>query len=236
MRSRLSPLLVGLLGVAMVLAPLGSARADTRAPAIRAAQAAPTIKAAEPAPETSPETGPENGYVDNRLLAIGAGAVVSIVAFNVLAAPLGTVPLAGGALEAVPYSVALGSRLIAAVSAGAGALSALWAYDAWNGTKSDYHYLVALGAGAIAGVGLGNYLALGELGLAALLRRRGRGSRRGDRLHGGAGGEPDLRYRHGRARRLGGGLHLSPLTGCRTDETRPGAARPRAIAFGARPG
>lgn len=164
MRSRLSPLLVGLLGVAMVLAPLGSARADTRAPAIRAAQAAPTIKAAEPAPETSPETGPENGYVDNRLLAIGAGAVVSIVAFNVLAAPLGTVPLAGGALEAVPYSVALGSRLIAAVSAGAGALSALWAYDAWNGTKSDYHYLVALGAGAIAGVGLGNYLALGGLG------------------------------------------------------------------------
>ena len=50
------------------------------------------------------------------------------------------------------------------LSAGAGALSALWAYDAWNGTKSDYHYLVALGAGAIAGVGLGNYLALGELG------------------------------------------------------------------------
>ena len=50
------------------------------------------------------------------------------------------------------------------ISAGVGALAANWAYDAWNGTKSDYRYLVALGAGAIAGVVAGNYLALGTVG------------------------------------------------------------------------
>ncbi len=159
-----SPVVALLLGGAIVLAPLAGAQAATTRGS--APQVATPAQAAVPVPAPVPkaEAAPENGYVDNRLLAIGAGAVVSIVAFNVLAAPLGTVPLAGGALEAVPYSVALGSRLIAAVSAGAGALSALWAYDAWNGTKSDYRYLVALGAGAVAGVGIGNYLALGELG------------------------------------------------------------------------
>ena len=115
-------------------------------------------------PSAESPAAPEEAYVDNRLLAIGAGAVVSIVAFNLLAAPLGTVPLAGGALEPVPYTVALGSRLLAAVSAGTGAVSAAWLYDAWAGTKSDYRYLLALGAGAIAGVAAGNYLALGELG------------------------------------------------------------------------
>ncbi|HEX3500163.1 MAG TPA: hypothetical protein VHT04_12655, partial [Stellaceae bacterium] len=89
--------------------------------------------------------------VDRRLLAIGAGAVVAVVAFNVLAAPLGTVPLAGGALAPVPYSVALGSRLIAATTAGAGALAATFAYDKWTGHQSDYAYLLSLGAGALAG-------------------------------------------------------------------------------------
>ena len=152
MRSLSSSVAAGLLGAALLVSSPAWADPVTPAPA----------PAAVPTTATAPEA--ENGYVDHRLLAIGAGAVVSVVAFNVLAAPLGTVPLAGGALEAVPYSVALGSRLIAAVSAGAGALSAAWLYDAWYGTKSDYRYLVALGAGAIAGVGIGNYLALGELG------------------------------------------------------------------------
>lgn len=146
MRARSSSLAACVLGAAFLAAPLGAARA------------------AEPEKAPAVEAPADGWYVDNRLLAVGAGAVVSIVAFNVLAAPLGTVPLAGGVLEPVPYTVALGSRLIAAFSAATGALSALWAYDAWNGTKSDYRYLVALGAGAVAGVGIGNYLALGELG------------------------------------------------------------------------
>jgi hypothetical protein len=107
----------------------------------------------------------EEPPVDRRLLAIGAGAVVAVVAFNVLAAPLGTVPLAGAALDAVPYSVALGSRLIAVTTAGAGALAATWAYDRWTGHKSDYAYLLSLGAGALAGVAVANLLTAGAIGL-----------------------------------------------------------------------
>ena len=102
--------------------------------------------------------------VDKRLLAVGAGAVVGIVSFNILAAPLGTVPLAGGALEAVPQSVALGSRLIAATSIAVGALGANWLYDRWTGTQSNYSYLLSLGAGALAGVAIGNYLGAGVFG------------------------------------------------------------------------
>lgn len=146
MRSLSSPLAAGLLGAALLVPSF--ARADTPAPKQTAAQ--------QPAAESS--------LVDPRLLAVGAGAVVGIVAFNVLSVPFGAVPLAGGALEAVPYSIALGSRVLAAAAAGVGALGATWAYDAWNGTKSDYRYLVTLGAGALAGVGLGNYLASGSIG------------------------------------------------------------------------
>ena len=146
MRSLSSPLAAGLLG-AVLLVPT-FARADTPVPKQTTAQ--------QPAAQSS--------LVDPRLLAVGAGAVVGIVAFNVLSVPFGAVPLAGGALEAVPYSIALGSRVLAAAAAGVGALGATWAYDAWNGTKSDYYYLVALGAGALAGVGIGNVLASGSVG------------------------------------------------------------------------
>jgi hypothetical protein len=118
---------------------------------------------AQPAPPNAAAAA-DASPVHHSLLAVGAGAVVGAVAFNILAAPLGTVPLAGAALEAVPYSVALGSRLIAAVSAGAGALAGTWLYDQWTGTQSDYRYLVTLGAGAVAGVAVGNYLSMGMLG------------------------------------------------------------------------
>lgn len=106
----------------------------------------------------------------DRLLAAGVGAVAGAAAFNVLTAPLGTVPLAGGTLAAVPYSIALGSRLIAVTSAGAGALGASWLYDRWTGGRwtggqSDDRYLLALGAGALAGVAAGNYLTSGALGV-----------------------------------------------------------------------
>lgn len=140
MRSTSSALAAGLLGVSLLVPSLASA--DT--------------VAAKPAASA--------GTVDPGLLAVGAGAVVGIVAFNVLTGPLGAVPLAGGALEAVPYSIALGSRTIAAVSAGVGALAATWAYDAWNGTKTNYLYLTSLGAGALAGVLAGNFLAIGAFG------------------------------------------------------------------------
>lgn len=113
----------------------------------------------------SMQDAPKNGWlVDRRLLAVGAGAVAGVVVFNVLAAPLGTVPLAGGVLNPVPASVALGSRLIAVASAGAGAIGATWLYDRWTGYRSDYEYLLALGAGAFAGVAVGNYLAMGIVG------------------------------------------------------------------------
>ncbi len=146
MRSTSSAVAAGLLGVSLLVPSL--AYADT--------PAAKPAAAAQPASSGS--------YVDPGLLAVGAGAVVGIVAFNVLTGPLGAVPLAGGALDAVPYSIALGSRTIAAVSAGVGALAATWAYDAWNGTKTNYLYLTSLGAGALAGVLAGNFLAIGAFG------------------------------------------------------------------------
>jgi hypothetical protein len=140
--------------------------------ALVAAALVPAPAAAQPLGTTPPDvllvaatTTSEEWPVNRRLLAIGAGAVVAVVAFNVLAAPLGTVPLAGAALDAVPYSVALGSRLIAVSTAGAGALAAIWGYDQWTGHKSDYAYLLSLGAGALAGVAVGNLLTAGTIGL-----------------------------------------------------------------------
>jgi hypothetical protein len=122
-------------------------------------------QAVTPPAATTRAQASDNWPVDRRLLVVGAGAVLGAVAFNVLAAPLGTVPLvAGAALDPVPYSVALGSRLIAVVTAGTGALGATWLYDKWTGTHSNYGYLLALGAGALAGVAAGNYLAMGIVG------------------------------------------------------------------------
>ncbi len=146
MRSLPSSKAAALLGAVLLVPSMASAQVP--------AQAGPTPL----------EPSATHSLVDPRLLAIGAGAIVGAVAFNVLTAPLGAVPLAGGALQAVPYSVALGSRLIAGVSAGVGAIAANYAYDLWTGTKSDYAYLVTLGAGAVAGVAAGNYLALGFFG------------------------------------------------------------------------
>ncbi len=152
MRSLPSYVSAGLLASSLLLPSLASAQAP--------AQAAPPA----PAAATALEPAANVSFVDPRLLAVGAGAVVGIVAFNVLTAPLGIVPLAGGALEAVPYSVALGSRLIAGAAGAVGAIAANYGYDLWTGTKSDYRYLVTLGAGALAGVAVGNYFAMGILG------------------------------------------------------------------------
>jgi hypothetical protein len=115
-------------------------------------------------PAAAQRVTPSAPLVDSRLLAVGAGAITGVVAFNILTAPLGVVPLAGGTLAAVPASVAVGSRLIAVATAGVGALGATWLYDRWTGTQSDYAYLLTLGAGALAGAAVGNYLSYGALG------------------------------------------------------------------------
>ncbi|MGQ9366878.1 hypothetical protein [Azospirillum sp. ST 5-10] len=176
MRRMLAVTLAGSLALAPVAVQAQDAAAPPAVPAPPAAVADPVLPAPGPAPgpalglpaPASPEAAAADdagGWTVNRqLMAVGAGAIVGIVAFNVLAAPLGTVPLAGGALAAVPYDVALGSRLIATLSGGAGALAATYAYDQWTGHETDYKYWLALGAGALGGVAVGNVLSAGMLG------------------------------------------------------------------------
>ncbi len=64
----------------------------------------------------------------HRLLAVGAGAIVGIVVFNMLTYPLGSVPFVAAPLEATPVDIALGSRVLATVVAGTGALIANYLY------------------------------------------------------------------------------------------------------------
>jgi len=81
--------------------------------------AAPTSEAA-----TSPAT------PNHRLLAVGAGAVVGIVVFNMLTYSLGSVPFVAGPLAGTPMDIALGSRFLAALVGGAAALGAHYLYVA----------------------------------------------------------------------------------------------------------
>jgi hypothetical protein len=103
--------------------------------------------------------------VNARLAAVGAGAVLGVFAFNLFADPLGTVPLAGGALAPVPFATALGSRLIAGVTAAAGAVGAGWVYGQAVGQPIDLGYWTTLAAGALGGVAVGNLLTGGSLGV-----------------------------------------------------------------------
>jgi len=103
--------------------------------------------------------------VNARLAAVGAGAVLGVFAFNLFADPLGTVPLAGGPLAPVPFATALGSRLIAAVTAASGALAAGWGYGQLTGQPIDLGYWKALALGALGGVAVGNLLTGGSLGV-----------------------------------------------------------------------
>ena len=70
----------------------------------------------------------ESAPFDHRLLAVGAGAIVGIVAFNMLTYSLGPVPFVVGSLAEVPIDIALGSRLLATLTGGAGALAAHYLY------------------------------------------------------------------------------------------------------------
>jgi hypothetical protein len=143
--------LTGTLSIMPVLQP-SAVWAQTAEPAaVPLVPMVPMEALAEEVPQDDPP-------VDRQLLAVGAGAIIGIVAFNILAAPLGAVPLAGAALAEVPYNIALGSRLIATATAGAGALTSIYAYDQWTGHESDYPYLMTLATGALGGVALGNIL------------------------------------------------------------------------------
>lgn len=83
-------------------------------------QAAPT----EPAQieEAIPQT-------NHRLLAVGAGAIIGIVTFNMLTYPLGSVPFVAAPLDPTPVEIALGSRVLATLTAGATALIAHYLYE-----------------------------------------------------------------------------------------------------------
>jgi hypothetical protein len=65
---------------------------------------------------------------DHRLLAVGAGAIIGIVLFNTLTYPLGSVPWVAAPLAATPVDIALGSRILATLTGGAGGLVAHYLY------------------------------------------------------------------------------------------------------------
>jgi hypothetical protein len=69
---------------------------------------------------------------DHRLLAVGAGAVIGIVAFNMLTYPLGSVPFVVAPLASTPADIALGSRVLATLTGGAGGLAAHYLYTAFS--------------------------------------------------------------------------------------------------------
>jgi hypothetical protein len=80
----------------------------------------PVTAYAAPAEESAPN--------HNRLMAVGAGAIVGIVAFNMLTYPLGSVPFVAAPLAPTPTDIALGSRVLATIVGGTGALIAHYIY------------------------------------------------------------------------------------------------------------
>jgi hypothetical protein len=96
-----------------------------------------------------------------RLVAAALGAIAGVSAFTLATAPFSPVPLAGGALEPVPVSVMLGSRIAAVTTAGIGALAANALY---NGA-TDLDNALTLFGGALGGVVAGNLLIAGQIGI-----------------------------------------------------------------------
>lgn len=72
---------------------------------------------AEPALQTSGAPSQEH-----RLLAAGAGAILGILFFNIVTQPFGTVPWAIAPLAPNPKDLAVGSRILAALTGGTGAI------------------------------------------------------------------------------------------------------------------
>ena len=69
---------------------------------------------------------------DHRLMAVGAGAVIGIVLFNMITYPYGSVPFVAAPLGPTPTNIALGSRVFATLTGGAGGLLAHYLYNAAN--------------------------------------------------------------------------------------------------------
>lgn len=82
------------------------------------------LSAAQPVGQVDQES-----TYNNRLFAVGAGAIVGIVAFNMLTAHIGSVPFVAAPLDPTPKDIALGSRVLATLVAGAGALVAHYLYE-----------------------------------------------------------------------------------------------------------
>jgi len=111
------------------------------------------------------QTTPVQGWSTNRALVAAAGAVGGIVTFGLVTGPLVSTPFAGGAVAAVPLSVVAGSRILAAASAGIGALGSTWLYSRLANEQIDMGAAVSTAAGALGGVALGNLLISGQFGV-----------------------------------------------------------------------
>jgi hypothetical protein len=100
-----------------------------------------------------------------RLTAAAIGAMAGVSAFSLATARLGSVPWAARTVQAVPVSVMVGSRMVAAASAGAGALAGAWLNGVRTGEPADLRYGLALIGGAMAGVAAFNLATVGEIGV-----------------------------------------------------------------------
>ncbi len=83
----------------------------------------------------APAQVPTTSQPDHRLLAVGAGAIIGIVVFNMLTYPLGSVPFVATAVGPTPTNIALGSRVFATLTGGAGGLAAHYLYNAFADTN-----------------------------------------------------------------------------------------------------
>lgn len=95
---------------------------------------------------------------------IATGAITGAVMFGMLTQALGPVPAAGGTLAPVSTAAVLGSRLIAAATAGTGAVIGGWLYSQWSDVPFDLNRAWAMVGGGIVGVAVGNLIANGEIG------------------------------------------------------------------------
>lgn len=65
---------------------------------------------------------------EHRLLAAGAGAILGIFFLNILTQPTGTLPFMANPIAPNPKDIVVGSRLLAALTGGTGALVAHYLY------------------------------------------------------------------------------------------------------------
>jgi len=97
--------------------------------------ASPILTHAAPVTE-QPQIEEESAtHTNHRLLAVGAGAIIGIVTFNMLTYPFGSVPFVAAPLDPTPVDIALGSRVLATITAGTVALIAHYLYEPEGGPQ-----------------------------------------------------------------------------------------------------